>query len=178
MIFQIAGKRYFGIEKTFYYAIDLNASTAVEAKAFIKADGDHGSGGSKTNWKQGEARLPEGQIFDIMKVGFAYRKTDGSPVTPAMLGKLSLATMKVAIGENEIKEGTLLEFFDVPVVLHDDTIDTFGDISAKSFIPLLGADGERWERESLDFNVKVPATEADSQLICFVKGMLYKPASL
>lgn len=173
MLKTIENKYYNESEKTLYYAIDVNASTAVVgAKAFISADGSVGAAGSKTNFKGSGGKLPTGHKFNIRKIGFMYRLSTGGALTPATLSKLVIGTYSISIGENELKSGSLAEFFDSTVTV---ATSTFGPMITKCFIPLLGDEGEWWEDETLDFAVSAPVMEANGEILACLKGLYFTP---
>lgn len=164
-----------GIEKTFYYAIALTAVAQAKVKAFASPDGTYGSNGEKTNWESSESKLPSGYAFNVLKLGFIVRNSDGSVLAPADLGKLPLGSFMFKIAEKEKRSGLLAEFFDSAIKLTDDTVDGHQEMPVRSFIPFLSDEGEWIHDESFDYSVSLPAINTTMQLIVCMKGILYKP---
>lgn len=168
-------REYNESEKTYYYALDVNASTAlVNVKAYQAGDGSYGNAGSKTNFDGSGGKLPHGYKMNIFKIGFIYRLSTGAALTPAVLSKLVLGTYSIRIGRHEVKQGSMAEFFQSALTVES---GTSAPMQASAFIPLLGADGEWWEDENLEFTVSAPVMEANGEILCCLKGLLYVPIS-
>lgn len=164
-----------GIEKTFYYVIPFTANAQNKVRAFIGADGSYGSNGSLTNWESSESKLPAGYAFNLQKIGFILRNSDGSVLSPADISKVVIGNFILKISEKEKRGGLLAEFFDNAVKITDDTIDGHQEMPVKSFIPLLTEGGEWIFSESFDFSLgNLPAINTILQIIVCMKGIYYK----
>jgi hypothetical protein len=168
----VNGKSFqaWSFEKAYYYAVDV-AAAVTKYKLFQQPDGTYGTAGSKTNWQNSGAKLPAGHVMNIVKIGFAYRLSTGAAVTPAGLTKLTTGLYSIALGDNEIRSGSLLEFFDPALTVAS---ATSAPIIARQFIPLLSEAGEWWDEETLNFDVTVPACETSAELVGFLKGMVHR----
>lgn len=164
----INGKIYNQSDKTYYDAVDVSA--ALTGKKLFQT-GDQANG-ALTNFKGSGGKLPTGYKMNILKIGFIYRLSTGAALTPATLSKLVTGTYNVKLGEDELKEGSMAEFFDSALTV---ATSTNAPMLTKAFIPLLGDEGEWWDDNQLDFSISTPAMEASGQLMGCVKGLLYVP---
>jgi hypothetical protein len=161
-----------GSIKTYYSTIALTAAAQVGVKAFASVDG---ANGLLTNWKSSESRLPAGYIFNLLKLGFIIKNSDGSVLSPADLSKMVSGSFNFKIGEKEKWAGLLAEFFDSGVKLTDDTVDGHQEMPLRSFMPSLIEEGEWIYDDNFDFLLNLPAINTTMQLVVCMKGIEYKP---
>lgn len=164
----INGRIYNQSDKTYYDAADVSA--ALSGKKLFQV-GDQANG-LLTNFTGSGGKLPSGYKMNILKIGFIYRLSTGGALTPATLSKLVTGIYNVKLGEDELKQGSMAEFFDSSVTV---ATSTSAPMIAKAFIPLLGDEGEWWDDNQLDFSITTPVMEASGQLMGCVKGLLYIP---
>lgn len=155
-------------EKVFYDFQDVLAS-AKKYQGFRRANFDDGV---TTNWPTADGKLPNGHAMEIAKVGFFVRPAAGVTTIPlADFAKVVQGTYKVLKGEDELKSGTLAEFFPsflvsgaLPIINSEQEFST-------CLLPLLQE--EDWIEETITFEFSLPAgiTVATMQISPVIKGV-------
>lgn len=157
-------------EKVMYFFQPVLA-TAKSYKAFTMSDGQYGENGYLTNAESADGTLPDGHEMLIQKVGFFVRPKLGvTALALADLSKLAHGTYSIKKGEDELKKGTLSEFFPSFAVSGSVPIDSNQEFSTV-LLPLLQE--EHWDTEKLSFEYWLPAgiTADIMEVAAVVKGI-------
>ncbi len=157
-------------EKVLYYFQPVLA-TAKSYKAFTQSDGQYGENGYLTNAESADGTLPDGHRMVIQKVGFFVRPKLGvASIALADLSKLAHGTYSIKKGEDELKKGSLSEFFPSFGVNGESLIESNQEFSTV-LLPLIQE--ENWDTEKLSFEYWLPAgvTADKMEVAAVVKGV-------
>lgn len=157
-------------EKVFYDFHSILA-TAKKYVAFKVADGAKGQDGSMTNWEGSDGKLPTDHAMEIQKVGFFVRpKAPEDAILLSDLAMLAHGTYLIRKGEDELKKGSLAEFFPSFAMNGTAVIDANQEFST-ALLPLLQP--EDWTTEPIQFEFTIPAgvTADKMEVAAVIKGI-------
>ncbi|MGV7931354.1 MAG: hypothetical protein AB2L13_21020 [Spirochaetota bacterium] len=161
------------IEKCYYDFKDGAASAQPNIRFFSAADQ---ANGLYTNWSFSGSRIGDKYNFDLYKIGFALRMKNGALLANLDVAKIMMGTFRFYLGNQEVRVGTLAEFFKAPVEVATSTAGNTED-GTVAFLPLLNPE-PIGPGDELKFIVDIPALSGvNVQLGAFLKGIEFQPAS-
>ena len=143
--------------KLYFFALTIGDATGQngekDCSLFNMNSGSPNMSVMDTNWCSADNTVPAHITMKIQRLGFSAIGVGGVPLTPATLFNLSRAVVTMKIGDREIKNGTLAEFFKMPGAASNALASDFH--TGPSFMELLEEQAN--PKDILDFQIHIPA---------------------
>lgn len=108
--------------KEYFHRIKIEKGASEQDYTFFNTtSGASGINDRDTNWPSADNTIPAHISMNLKRFGFSVVTPDGSPVLPQTLAIISQGYMTTKIGEREIKNGSLIEFFKQPMARKADS---------------------------------------------------------